>query len=337
MKQLLYIGNNFTEKSKYNSTLTTLSNLLKTEGFNVVISSNKKNKLLRLFAMCWSVIKFRNKIDYILIDTFSTSSFYFAYCTSRLARLFKVPYIPILHGGNLPYRLQKSTKISNKIFKNSYANVAPSNYLKSAFEKEGYKTIYIPNTIKIKDYQFKERTVFNPNILWVRAFDKIYNPQMTIEVLNELKKNFSIAKLCMVGPQKDDSLRFTQQLISELNLSNCVTITGVLSKEKWHKLSVDYDVFINTTTIDNTPLSVIEAMALGLPIVSTNVGGLPFLIDANKDGILVDNKNVNQMTEAITNIINKPKETIEMIANARKKVESFDWDTVRNKWLTLLK
>lgn len=336
MKQLLYIGNNFTQKSKYNSTLTTLSNLLKTEGFNVVISSSKKNKLIRLLSMCWSVFKYRNTIDYVLIDTFSTSSFYFAVYTSKLARAFKVPYIPILHGGDLPLRLQKSPKLSNKIFKNSHANVAPSNYLKLAFEQEGYKTIFIPNTIEIGNYQYKERTVFSPNILWVRAFDTIYNPQMAIEVLNELKKSFPSAKLCMVGPQKDDSLKFTQQLITELNLDKSITVTGVLSKEEWYKLSTNYDIFINTTTIDNTPLSVIEAMALGLPIVSTNVGGLPFLIEDKKDGILVDNKDVKLMTEAIINIINKPKETIEMTHNARKKVESFDWSVVRNKWLNLL-
>jgi len=337
LKRLLYIGNNFTEKSKYNSTLTTLSSLLKAEGFDVIISSNKKNKLLRLIAMCWSVFKYRNTVNYILIDTFSTSSFYFAVCTSQLARVFNTPYIPILHGGNLPSRLHKSPKLSDKVFSNSYANITPSNYLKDTFEKEGYQMIYIPNTIEIKNYQFNERIVFNPNILWVRAFDNIYNPQMAIEVLHKLQKDFSNAKLCMVGPQKDDSLKSAQQLINELNLNDHITITGVLPKEEWHKLSVDYDIFINTTTIDNTPLSVIEAMALGLPIVSTNVGGLPFLIDVDKDGILVDTNDVIEMVKAIKNLINEPKETSEMTHKARKKVESFDWSQVRDKWLTLLK
>ncbi|MDC9723075.1 MAG: glycosyltransferase family 4 protein, partial [Urechidicola sp.] len=246
-------------------------------------------------------------------------------------------YIPILHGGNLPYRLNKSPKKAKMIFNNSYANVAPSNYLKSAFEKGGYKTHYIPNTIKIEEYQFKERTIINPNILWVRAFDSTYNPQMAVEVLQLLKKDIPKANLTMVGPIKDDSFELTKQLISELNLKEHINITGILSKEEWHKLSVDFDIFINTTNVDNTPLSVIEAMALGMPIISTNVGGLPFLIDNEVDGILVSKGDVDGMTNAIVDLLNNHLKAINLTLNARKKVENFGWSQVKSKWINLLK
>ena len=333
---ILYIGNNFTEKSKYHSTLTTLSNLLVSEGYELKITSSKQNKGLRLADMCWSVMMNRKKVDYLLIDTFSTSNFYFAFLTSQIAHILKLKYIPILHGGNLPYRLNKSPNMSRMIFTNSYANVAPSNYLKSAFEKAGYKTHFIPNTIEIKNYQFKERTIINPKILWVRAFDSTYNPQMAVKVLQLLKKGFSEASLTMVGPIKDDSFELTKQLISELNLEDSINITGVLSKDEWHKLSADFDIFINTTNVDNTPLSVVEAMALGMPIVSTNAGGLPFLIDHEVDGILVDKGDVDGMTNAITDLLDNPSRASKLAMNARMKVEVFDWSQVKNKWLNLL-
>lgn len=336
MTKILYIGNNFTQKSKYNSTLTTLSNLLSDEGFQVRISSNKKNKILRLLAMCFSVIKNRKNIDFLLIDTFSTTNFYYAYCTSQLARFFKIPYIPILHGGNLPSRLKKSPKLSKQIFKFSKINVAPSNYLKMAFEKEGFETILIPNTIEINQYQFKERKVFKPSILWVRAFDKTYNPQMAIKVLKKLKKEFSDVKLCMIGPQKDNSFELTKELITTFNLEDSVEITGVLSKEKWHEKSKDFDIFINTTNYDNTPVSLIEAMALGLPIITTNVGGIPFLIDDGKEGILVDKNDDNAMVSAIKNVIQNPDKAHQIAKNARYKAEQFDWKHVRTKWLEIL-
>ena len=67
-----------------------------------------------------------------------------------------------------------------------------------------------------------------------------------------------------------------------------MNFTGKLSKQEWRDLSKDYNVFINTTNFDNTPVSVIEAMALGIPVVSTNVGGLPFLITDKVDGVLVE-------------------------------------------------
>lgn len=337
MKRILYIGNNLTKKTKYNSTIATLSNLLVSEGFSVSISSNKKSKIVRLLDMCWSVIKYRKNIDLILIDTFSTTNFYYAYFTSQLARFFKIPYIPILHGGNLPFRIDTSPKFSRRIFNFSKINVAPSKYLSLAFENKGYKTVIIPNTIAIDEYQFKKRVVFNPKILWVRAFDKIYNPTMAIKVLEILKKTYPNAKLCMVGPQKDNSLELTKQLVKKLNLEESVEFTGVLPKEEWHQLSKEYDIFINTTNFDNTPVSLIEVMALGLPIISTNVGGIPFLIDDKKGGVIVDKNDVNAMTNAIIRFIDTPENTVKIIKNARNKAEKFDWNFVRGKWLDILK
>jgi glycosyltransferase involved in cell wall biosynthesis len=336
MKQnkILYIGNNLTGKTKYNSTIVVLSSLLRSEGFSVTISSDKINKLLRLLDMCFTLIKHRNKTDYILIDTFSTINFYYALIISQLARVFSLKYVPILHGGNLPERLEKNKLLSNLIFKNSYKNVAPSNYLKSSFERKGYETMFIPNILEIQNYKFKERKHLEPKLFWVRAFKEIYNPTLAIKVLAMLKKRYPKAKLCMVGPFVDNSYNECLSLISELKIENSVEFTDVLLKEDWHKKSEDYDIFINTTNFDNTPVSVMEAMALGLPVVSTNVGGMPFLITDKKDGILVDNNNPLQMKNAITDILNA--NNTKLAQNARNKVESFDWSIVRNKWLTIL-
>ena len=336
MKRILYIGNNFTPKSKYNSTLTTLSNLLKSEGFTIDIVSDKQNQIIRLFHMCYSVVKHR-KVDFMLVDTFSTSGFYFAFFTSQIARFFKIKYIPILHGGNLPNRIKKSTKFSKMIFDNSFNNVAPSNYLKSAFEKEGYQVSFIPNTIEIDNYKFKMRKTFSPKILWVRAFHETYNPTMAIEVIKRLKPDFPDCMLTMVGPVKDNSLDVCKDLVAVYELEKNVNFTGVLAQEKWHKLSEDFDIFINTTNFDNTPLSVIESMALGLPIISTNVGGLNFLIDDGVDGQLLEKNDVDAMADKIKFSINNPDVIREIVIAARHKVEQFDWKKVRNKWFEVLK
>ncbi|QNM86275.1 glycosyltransferase family 4 protein [Polaribacter pectinis] len=336
MKKLniLYIGNNLAKKTKYLTTLENLSNQLSKENFNVIISSNKINKVIRLLDMCMSIIKNNNSLDYILIDTYSTTNFYYAFFTSQLSRLFKIKYIPILHGGNLPERIRKSSFLSKKIFENSYKNVAPSNYLKNAFEKEGYSVEYIPNTINIKDYPYKKRKNSKPKLLWVRAFKNIYNPTLAIETLRSLKEAYSEAILCMVGPFSDDSYTETIHLVKKYNLEDSVEFTGVLPKEDWLKKAKDFDIFINTTNFDNTPISVIEAMALGLPVISTNVGGIPFLINDKVDGLLVDKNNEKQMSLAIMAILEDNYSNL--ADNARKKVENFDWEIVKHKWLNIL-
>ncbi|PCH53421.1 MAG: glycosyl transferase family 1, partial [Flavobacteriaceae bacterium] len=135
MKKVVYIGNNVPESNP--TTLLQLSTLLTEADFEVVIYSSKKNKLLRLLAMCYGVLKHRNA-EYLLIDTYSTINFKYALIVSQLARLFSIPYIPILHGGNLPMRLRLHPWLSKLIFKNAYLNVAPSNYLLKKFQQHPF-------------------------------------------------------------------------------------------------------------------------------------------------------------------------------------------------------
>lgn len=334
---ILYVGSDLTEKTNYNSSMNTLSKLLISSGFNVIKTSSRSNKILRLLEMLFSVFIYRKKIKYILIDTFSSTNFYYAYLNSQLARLLSIKYIPILRGGNLPKRLDRSRGMSSAIFLHSHVNIAPSNYLKNEFEKRGYLTQYIPNILEIDKYKFKYRNIFKPNLIWVRAFDYIYNPTLAIKVLGILKKFYPNASLTMVGPIKDSSFNDVVKLIEVLQLKDSVKITGVLKKEEWHKIAEKSDIFINTTNIDNTPVSVMEAMALGLPIVSTNVGGLPYLIENNIDGKLVKKNDPKLMYEAINHLLTNNYETIKIVKNARIKSQSFSWKEIKTHWLATLK
>ena len=333
-KSILYIGNDLRKSTRYTTTMDTLSYLLSSSGYNIYKSSSKVNKGFRLLDMWMTIILLRKKLDYVFIDTYSTSNFYYAVFISQLCRFFKLKYLPILHGGNLPYRLKKYPKFSSLVFNNSYENIAPSGYLKYEFEQKGFKTVLIPNVIPIHQYPYKERKKIAPKLLYVRAFAEIYNPTLAIEALKELKNTYPKAILCMIGPDKDGTLEDVKQLINKYHLNESVEITGVLAQKEWHKKSKAFDIFINTTNIDNTPVSVIEAMALGLPVVSTNVGGMPYLIQHNEDGVLVEKNNPSVMTKEICKIVEENKYSLAI--NARKKVENFDWNIVQSKWIQLL-
>lgn len=332
MINLLYIGNKLS-KSKTVTTIETLGVALENEGMKVYYASSYSNKLKRLVHMCFSVIKYRRKVNYVLIDTYSTANFYYALFVSQLCRCFKLKYIPILHGGNLPNRLKKNQLLSKLIFKNAYMNVSPSGFIKEKFEK--FNTTQIPNALELSNYIFRTRQIENINLLWVRSFAKIYNPKLAIDVLVELKKKYPNTILTMVGPEKDGALKETKKYALSKNVE--VTFTGKLSKSDWIRLSEKHNVFINTTNFDNMPVSVIEAMALGLPVVSTNVGGMPYLINDGEDGFLVSPNMPEAFVEKIELLKNTPQLLQHVTVNARKKAECFNWDVVKHKWLELLK
>lgn len=334
MKNVLYIGNALSNKGKTITVIDTLSGHL-SETCSIKVASSKTNKMLRLLDMIRLVITNKSKTDFVLIDTYSTTNFYYALIISQICRIFNIKYIPILHGGNLENRLKHNSKLSHLVFSNAHKLVAPSNFLKTIFETYGYSNVlHIPNTIEINNYQFKNRRIESIKLLWVRSFAAIYNPEQAVLVLEKLIDMNYDATLTMIGPDVDGSLAKVKNLASHKNLN--VNFTGRLSKSEWIDYAKDFNVFLNTTNFDNTPISVIEAMALGLPVISTNVGGMPFLISNYKDGILVQPQDVIAMTNAVAKLKINDDLRKALVTNARSKVEKFSWNVVKSKWKSLL-
>ncbi|MCR9183300.1 MAG: glycosyltransferase family 4 protein [Flavobacteriaceae bacterium] len=335
MKKILYIGNRLKHDKVTITSVDTLGMFLKKEGFEVRIASGIKNKFLRLIDMCRAVFKYKKETDIVLIDTYSTTNFYYAVAVAWCCKRVNIPYIPILRGGNLPHRLLSDKKKSDFLFKGAKINVSPSLYLEQAFIQSGYKKVVcIPNSIEIRKYQFSQRPV-KPHLLWVRSFAKIYNPLLALQVFEKLRQDFPDATLCMVGPEKDGSLAICKKYANDHNLP--VEFTGKLSKQEWIEHSKDSSVFINTTNFDNTPVSVIEAMALGLPVVSTNVGGISYLLDDGSDALLVEPNSVDAFLKALNDLFRNPQRASSLTENARKKAESFDWEKVKYQWFDILK
>ena len=333
--KLLYLGNKLSSHGLNKTTVETLGENLLEEGFTVVSVSSKKNFFLRFLEMIWVTLTAKN-ISYLLIDTYSTKAFWFAFICSQIARVRKIKYIPILHGGDLPKRFKSNPKLCKTIFGNAYKNVAPSNYLKSVFEKHEFQNvIYIPNTIEVEKYNFNLREKAEPKLLWVRAFATIYNPEMAVRVLHQLQAHYPNATLTMVGPDKDGSMETTKALASELNVT--INFTGQLPKEAWWQLSSRHDVFINTTHFDNTPVSVMEAMALGLPVVSTNVGGIPYLVENENPALLVNDNDVEMMVSQIERLLQDEVLVKKLSLNGRQLAETWDWKKVKVLWHNLLK
>jgi glycosyltransferase involved in cell wall biosynthesis len=215
-------------------------------------------------------------------------------------------------------------------------NISPSRYLQYYFQKEGINVSCIPNFINIQDYPFLKRSTLKPKILWVRTFHKIYNVNMAARVLHRLLQKYPDAELCMVGGVRDGSLDKFKLVCQELGITDKVRIAGYMIRKDWTEISKSYDIFINTTFIDNTPMSVIETMALGLPVVSTNVGGIPFLLDNNVDSLLVQSDNDLEMCNAIERLLEDQEFADTLIKSARKKAESFDWYMVKSQWDNVL-
>ena len=159
---IVYIGNQLAGNGRTATTIDTLGQLLKKEGYQITQASSKKNKFLRLCHMIQTVYRNRKWADYVLVDTYSTTNFWYAVIVGRLCEIYNLKYIPVLHGGNLPLRLQRQPMIMKRFLDNAYKVVCPSEYLNHAFAKANYSNfIIIPNSIELIKYHFKSRSKYS--------------------------------------------------------------------------------------------------------------------------------------------------------------------------------
>ncbi len=345
--RVVYLGT--ATQNHQNNTPDTSSGLvsqLQLWGYSVILASNRPTAIARLLHMIWVVL---TKVDHntrVIIDTYSTANFYGVVGLSWLIRLKGARYIPILHGGNLPRRLNSTHPITRGYFKKATALVAPSEYLAEVARGQNWPVHVISNGVNINDYaklaldpitppeSITPVKSTKPVLLWVRAFDRIYRPELALNILKTLIQKYPEAELFMVGPDKDGSLTSCQEFAKKHNLK--VHFTGKLPKKQWIQLAGKASIFLNTSAIDNAPVSVVEAMALGLPVVSSAVGGLKYLIENEHSGFLISEGQESDMATQYVAIIDRIFEgqyDLEAITDrARKKAELHDWSQVKPLW-----
>jgi glycosyltransferase involved in cell wall biosynthesis len=189
--------------------------------------------------------------------------------------------------------------------------------------------------IEIDDYPFHEREIVRPSLIWMRSFHEVYNPEMAIRVLAGLKKIWPDASLTMAGADK--GLRTdTEKLAIDLGLSSSIRFVGFLDHHGKLEEFSKADIYINTNRIDNMPVSVLEARALGLPVVATEVGGLAYLITHGEDGLLVPDNDCEAMITAVKELVENPKLAHRLSLRGREAVDASDWPQVRAKWEAML-
>ncbi len=335
---ILYIGNILSSKGMNPSPVELIRNeIYKSSKIKMIVASDKKNRILRFLHMNYVYWGNYKRVSLMFIDVYSTQAFYFTFYFALMSKIFSLKYIPIIHGGNIDSRIKKSKYMTEFVFKNADINISPSRYIYNIFKNNNFEVTYIPNCINFSFYNFKERKKIRPRIIWLRSFHEIYNPQMAINVFKIISTCYDNTKLTMIGPDKDGHLNHCQELSKKYNIDHKIDFLGYLDKTKWIKVAKDHDIFINTSTIDNLPVSIIEMMALGLPIVSTDVGGIPFILTHRKNSLLVKNNDEEDMAHQIKFLINNPLFAAKISARAFEDSKNFSTDLVVPEWSKIIK
>lgn len=335
--RILIVGNFLSHTGGSRGVCEDLALRLQTVGHQVITTSRYRNRPMRLADMLSTTWRKRKHYDVAQVDVYSGPAFFWAEAVCHVLRRAGKPYLLILHGGNLPTFARRWPDRVRRLLQSAAVVTAPSRYLLE--EMRAYRTDMelLPNPIDLGAYSYKCRQTVEPGIVWLRAFHAIYNPQLLARVVAELIQDFPSIQVTMIGPDKGDgSFQATQQLLEELGIADRFRFPGGVAKADVPKHLNSGDIFINTTNVDNTPVSVIEAMACGLCVVSTNVGGIPYLLDHEQDALLVPPNDPDAMADAVRRILAEPDLAAQLSRNARRKAEQFDWKTILPQWERLL-
>ena len=306
---------------------------LRAAGWSVITTSSYSGRVARLIDFLVTVWWQRNRYKIAQVDVYSGPSFLWAELVCWALRTARKPYILTLHGGNLPSFAQRHGKRVRHLLQTGCAVTTPSSYLFEQMRVYRQDLMRLPNSLELKKYPFKQRDQPEPNLVWLRAFHDIYNPSLAVRVVALLVKDFPTVRLVMVGPdKKDGSLESAKTLALKLGVFEKITFTGPVPKETTSQWLNRGDILLNTPRIDNTPVSILEAMACGVCIVSTNVGGIPYLLEDEYDALLVPDGDEVAMARAVQRLVSERGMAERLSRNGRRKVEQFDCSTILPKW-----
>src|SRR5262249_22689308 len=162
------------------------------------------------------------------------------------------------------------------VLRAAHAVVVPSSYLAEVFGAHAIHATVVPNVIDarvLRDGAPRRST--SPRLVCTRNFDAPYAVDVVVRAFAEVKRACSSAQLIVAGQGPEEAA--LRALVRELDLDG-VEFCGVVPRERIGELLARADVFVNASRVDNMPVSIMEAFAAGVPVVSVATGGIPFLV-----------------------------------------------------------
>ncbi|MCU0421843.1 MAG: glycosyltransferase family 4 protein [Bacteroidia bacterium] len=328
MKSVIFIGTYLSAK-KGTISIPEKLKLLFNGKVNIYLSSNKENKLWRLIDI--SINLLFKKYSTAFFDVFSGNAFIITEVGTILAKWKRKKIVLTLRGGKLAEFSGENENRLKMVFNRADIIQTPSYFLKSHFESWGYSINYLPNGVDLEKFPYLPNKTNGLKLLWVRGFSEIYNPLIAVRTLHILKTKFPKITLTMVGPD-GGMLHLVKEEIQKLKLEQSITLTGPVPNHQLRDYYHSHQIYLNTTSYESFGTAIIEAAACGIPIVSSNVGEIPYLWKHKENIMLTEELDQQHFAYAVETLLEDPELSFKLSKQAKIKAESFDWHNLTPVW-----
>jgi L-malate glycosyltransferase len=282
----------------------------------------------------WCLLMARVR-DYDVIHVFSASYLSFVLAPTPailIAKLYDKRIVLNYRSGEAADHLRRWRRTAIPTIRLVDEIAVPSGYLVDVFAQFELVSRGISNFVDTDRFSFRERRPLRPVFLSNRNLEPLYNVGCVLRAFAIIQKHWPEARLIVAGDgsQRGELERFAQ----ERKLRN-VDFVGRVAPEQMHALYSAADVYLNSPDIDNMPGSVIEAFASGLPVVTTDAGGIPYIVNHNSTGLMVSGGDYRAMADLALRLLEDEALAWRITRKAREECDKYQWDAVRNDWLKL--
>jgi L-malate glycosyltransferase len=283
-----------------------------------------------LLSLVWQLRRY----DVVHIFSASYLSFVLAPTPALvMARLLGRPTILNYRSGEADDHLRRWRRSVVPTLRLATRIVTPSRYLVEVFGRHGLAAEPIPNFVDLDRFRFRERSAPRPVFLAIRNFEAHYDVGCTLRAFQRIQARHPTASLWVAG---DGPLRRDLETLATALGLRRVEFLGRVDHEHMPDLYDRADIYLNTPRIDNMPNSILEAHAAGLPVVTTDAGGIPYMVRDGETALMVAAGDDAGVADAALRLLEEPHLAARLARNGLDECRArYSWPTVRGQWLDL--
>ena len=221
-----------------------------------------------------------------------------------IGRLRGRPVLVNYHGGEAERFLKRSRALVALSLDRVIVLTVPSPFLQRVFHAQGWQSQIVPNVVDLSLFQPRGSRAFDdarPHVVVLRNLEPVYDNSSALRAFALLRQRYPGARLSVAGSGPE--LAALIELADSLELGDSVRFCGRLDRDGIAQLLAEADISLNPSLVDNTPVSVLESLAAGVPVVSTRVGGIPDLVQDGRSALLVPPADPAAMAEAMGRVV----------------------------------
>ncbi len=253
--------------------------------------------------------------------------------TILFARFFGKRTILNYRGGEAEVFFIRWRGIVRPFVKMAHLIAVPSPFLQDVFSRYfNVSTHILPNLADLESFSFVERKTVQPVLIVSRQLERIYNHECILRAFSLIKNSYPHAKLNIAGAGSEEGR--LRELVDQLDLQDVIFL-GALTHDQLARVYDESSIMVNASLADNFPGSLLEAFMCGLPVVTTSVGGIPWMVKHEVSGLLVSSDDHVSLAAAVEKLIECPDLAFELARNARQKAESYRWEEIKKVLFSL--